>query len=47
MKKQIIAIGGAALPLELDNLLLFDYFLKQTGKRKPKVCFIGTSHGDA
>jgi peptidase E len=47
MKKQIIAIGGAALPLELDNLLLVDYFLKQTGKRKPKVCFIGTAHGDA
>jgi len=47
MKRQIIAIGGAALPPELDNLRLVDYFLKQTGKRKPKVCFIGTAHGDA
>jgi dipeptidase E len=47
MKRQIIAIGGAALMPELDNLLLIDYFLKQTGKRKPKVCFIGTAHGDA
>ncbi len=47
MKKQIIAIGGAALTPELDNLLLVDYFLKQTGKRKPRVCFIGTAHGDA
>jgi len=47
MKRQIIAIGGAALPLELDNLLLIDYFLRQTGKRKPRVCFIGTAHGDA
>lgn len=46
-KRQIIAIGGAALTPELDNLLLIDYFLKQTGKRKPKVCFIGTAHGDA
>ncbi len=46
MKRQIIAIGGAALTPELDNLLLVDYFLKQTGKRKPKVCFIGTAHGD-
>lgn len=45
--KQIIAIGGAALPMDLDNLLLMDYFLKQTGKRKPKICFIGTAHGDA
>jgi peptidase E len=47
MKKQIIAMGGAALPLELDNLLLIDYFLRQTGKRKPKVSFIGAAHGDA
>ena len=46
-KRQIIAIGGAALPLELDNLLLVDYFLKQTGKRKPQVAFIGAAHGDA
>ena len=45
-KKQIIAIGGAALPLELDNLLLVDYFLKQTHKRNPRVCFIGAAHGD-
>lgn len=47
MKRQIIAMGGAALTPELDNLLLIDYFLKQTGKRKPRVCFIGTAHGDA
>src|SRR5262245_66436069 len=46
MKRQIIAIGGAALPLELDNLLLVEYFLKQTGKKRPKVCFIGTAGGD-
>ena len=46
-KRQIIAIGGAALPLELDSLLLIEYFLRQTGKRKPKVCFIGAAHGDA
>lgn len=47
MKRQIIAIGGAALLSELDNLLLIKYFLQQTSKRKPKVCFIGTAHGDA
>ena len=47
MKKQIIAMGGAALPVELDNLLLVDYFLRQTGRRKPKVSFIGAAHGDA
>jgi dipeptidase E len=47
MKKQIIAIGGAALPIESGNLKLVDYFLRQTGKRKPKVAFIGAAHGDA
>lgn len=47
MKRQIIAMGGAALTPELDNLLLIEYFLRQTGRRKPKVCFIGTAHGDA
>ena len=46
-KRQIIAMGGAALPLELDNLLLVEYFLAQTGKRNPRVCFIGAAHGDA
>jgi dipeptidase E len=47
MKKQILAIGGMALPPDLDNLLLIEYFLGLTGKRKPKVAFIGTAHGDA
>ena len=46
-KKQLIAIGGAALPIETGNLKLVDYFLKQTRKRKPKVAFIGAAHGDA
>jgi dipeptidase E len=45
--RQILAIGGAALPPELDNLRLVEYFLRMTGKRKPRVCFIGTAHGDA
>ena len=47
MKKHILAIGGMALPPDLDNLLLIDYFLGLTAKRKPKVAFIGTAHGDA
>lgn len=45
--RQILAIGGAALPAELDNLLLVEYFLRVTGRRRPRVCFIGTAHGDA
>ena len=40
-------MGGGALPLELDNLRLVDYFLKQTRRRKPRVAFIGAAHGDA
>jgi dipeptidase E len=45
--RQILAIGGAALPPELDNLRLVEYFLRMTGRRRPRVCFIGTAHGDA
>jgi len=47
MKRQIIAMGGGALPLELDNLLLVRYFLRQTRKKRPRVCFIGAASGDA
>jgi peptidase E len=36
-----------ALPADLDNLQLIDYFLRQTRKRKPRVCFIGTAGGDS
>lgn len=47
VKTHIIAIGGAALPAELDNLLLIRYFLAQTRRATPKVAFIGAAHGDA
>jgi peptidase E len=47
MTSHILAIGGMALPPDLDNLLLIEYFLGLTRKRKPKVAFIGTAHGDA
>ena len=47
MKSHILAIGGAALPENLDNLLLIKYFLSLTKKRRPRVCFIGAAHGDA
>jgi dipeptidase E len=47
MKTQILAIGGAAIPENLDNLLLIQYFLSLTNKKKPRVCFIGAAHGDA
>src|SRR5918992_1048728 len=47
MKRHILAIGGMALPPELDNLLLVEYFLEQTRRRKPKVLYIGTATGDS
>jgi peptidase E len=40
-------MGGMVLPPELDNLLLVKYFLEQTGRRTPKVLFVGTATGDA
>jgi dipeptidase E len=47
VKPQILAIGGMALPPELDNLLLVKYFLAQTQRRNPKVLYIGTATGDS
>jgi dipeptidase E len=44
---QILAIGGGALPAELDNLRLVEYFLSLAQRRKPKVLYIGTATGDA
>jgi len=44
---QILAIGGMALPAELDNLRLVKYFLELTGRRKPRVLYVGTATGDA
>lgn len=46
-KRQIIAMGGGGFLMEPWNPLLDLYILKQSGKEKPKVCFIGTASGDA
>ncbi len=47
MKRQIIAMGGGGFSMEPDNPLLDLYILEQTGKRNPKICFMGTASGDA
>ncbi|KEO82025.1 peptidase E [Tumebacillus flagellatus] len=47
MKKQIIAMGGGGFSMEPDNLLLDEYILAQTGKERPKVCFLPTASGDS
>lgn len=50
MKKQIIAIGGGGFSCYKEktrqNLYLEDYFLQQTAKASPSVCFIPTASGD-
>jgi peptidase E len=46
-KRQIIAMGGGGFSMEPDNLLLDQYVLKQTGKKRPKVCFVPTASADS
>ena len=45
--KQIIAMGGGGFSMEPDNLLLDEYVLAQTGKPKPKICFLPTASGES
>jgi peptidase E len=43
----IIALGGGGFSMEPENLALDRYILRQTGKSRPKVCFLPTASGDA
>jgi len=45
--KQIIAMGGGGFSMEPDNLALDRYVLAQTGKQRPKICFVPTASGDS
>jgi len=45
--RQIMAMGGGGFSMEPDNPLLDRYFLAQTGRRRPAVCFVPTASGDA
>ncbi len=47
MKAQIIAMGGGGFSMEPRNPLLDQYFLRQTGKRRPAVCFVPTASAEA
>ncbi|MDA8346178.1 MAG: peptidase E [Thermaerobacter sp.] len=44
--RQIIALGGG-FSTEPENLALDHYVLAQTGKDKPRVCFLPTASGDS
>ena len=43
----IIAMGGGGFSMEPDNPALDRYVVAQTGKARPKVCFVPTASGDA
>jgi dipeptidase E len=44
---QIIAIGGGGFSDGSRDVALDRYVLKQSGKRRPRVCFIPTASGDS
>jgi peptidase E len=46
-KPQIVAMGGGSFLRGARDRLLDDYVLGLTGKRRPKICFIGTASGDS
>jgi dipeptidase E len=46
-RRQIVAFGGGGFSQESGNPLLDDYVLEQTGKKRPKVCFLATASGDS
>lgn len=46
-RRQIIAMGGGGFSMEPDNPSLDRYVLAQTGKSRPRVCFLGTASGDS
>ncbi len=47
MKQHIIAMGGGGFTHGPDHLGLDRYAIAQTGKVRPKVCFIPTASGDS
>lgn len=47
IKKQIITLGGGGFSDDLGNPMLDLYILAQSGKPKPKICFLPTASNDA
>jgi peptidase E len=46
MTKQILACGGGEFGGYSRNLMLEKYFVRQIGKKRPKVCFLPTAGGE-
>lgn len=47
MPVQIITMGGGGFSMEPDNPLLDKYVIAQTGKERPRVCFLAQASGEA
>ncbi|MBI9051853.1 MAG: peptidase E [Anaerolineaceae bacterium] len=45
--KQIIAMGGGGFSQEPDNPAMDQYILKQSGKERPRVCFLPTASAES
>lgn len=45
--RRIFAIGGGAFSARTPRLAFDRWLLAQTGKRRPRVCFISTASGDS
>lgn len=43
---QIIGLGGGGFSIQPDDLVLERYVLRQSGRSKPRVCFVPTASGD-
>ena len=47
IKRHIVALGGGGFSDEPDNPVLDDFIFGLSGKRRPKICFLGTATGDS
>jgi dipeptidase E len=45
--RQIIALGGGGFSTDPDNRFLDRYVLEQSGKERPKICFLPTASADS
>jgi len=45
--RHIVAMGGGGFSDEPDNPLLDDFIFGLSGKRRPRICFLGTATGDS
>jgi dipeptidase E len=45
--RQIVALSGGGFSDEPDNHSLDDFIFGLSGKRRPRICFLGTASGDA